>query len=97
MEKYTTASGTKVLSTVMAFGEASLVTLILANGVTQRLKVSVYIPGKMGIDTRANGNSVSSTGKAPTYLRTAILTLVNTRKASLMARGNILGKMDLSM
>jgi hypothetical protein len=73
------------------------VTHTLVNGVILKLKVSESIPGKTAIATKANGDNVWSMVRAQTSSKMVTHTQVSTRKASRMAKVNILGKMDHSM
>ena len=90
-------NGTKVSSMGTGFGEESQETPILENGATQKLRVTVYILGKMEIGTKESGNSASSMVKEQTFSRTAIPILVSIRTVSRMEKDSTLGKMARSM
>ena len=91
-ERSTMESGTKVSSMVTASGEVYQETLILANGVTLKLKATEFTPGKMETDMKVSGSNVSSMAKALTYLRMETHIQVSTKTGSLMAKVNTHGE-----
>ena len=60
MERCMMESGTKDSSMDMAFGKESVMTLMLANGLSQKLMVSEYTNGLMATSMRESGICVSS-------------------------------------
>jgi len=60
MERCTMENGTKGSSMDMAFGKESVMTLMLASGLSQKLMVSEYTNGLMATNMKESGICVSS-------------------------------------
>jgi hypothetical protein len=78
---------------VMESGEGCTMIHTLENGDHLRQKVTVYIPGRMVIDMKANGNIASSMDKEQIFLLMVISTLENIKTESQRVKDNIPGRM----
>jgi hypothetical protein len=95
--KYMMVSGTKVSSTVMEFGKASLEIVTLVNGSVLELMGTEFILGVTVIGTKVNGKHVSSMAMAQTFSETETFILDTTRTANQMATANIFGQVKVVM
>ena len=93
MGKFMRENGIKASSMAMEFGKGFLVILTLENGVGLRLRVMEFTIGNQVTDMRENGNNVLNMDPEQIYLLMEMYILVNTKKANLMVKGSIHGRM----
>jgi hypothetical protein len=87
-------SGLKDLNMALACGEAYVVTLILANGSSEKLTEMVYILGLMAIDTRVNSDRVLNMEKEQKSLVMGIVITEATKMVNQAVMASIFGQME---
>lgn len=95
MGRSTRVNGKTGSKRVKAFGRVFSGTLISVSGLSQKRMGTVFTSGRMGIDSKASGNSVSSTAKAQTSSQTVTSTRASTQTVSRAGSANTNGKIRL--
>ena len=96
MAKYTRVNGAWASKRGRESGKVFSVTPISVSGSKAKQTATVFINGKMGIDTKASGVIVLSTAKALTSSQTETYSQVLTNRASPKVWASTSGKMEVS-
>ena len=97
MERCTMENGTKDSSMDMAFGKESVMTLMLASGLSQKLMVSEYTNGLMATNMRENGICASSMEQELILFAMGTFIPASISMENLTERAPTLGRLDKSI
>lgn len=96
MEKCTKASGKMDLKKGKAFGKVFLEIHISVSGLRVKLMGTEFTSGRMGIDTKVNGNYVLNMAKAQIFSQMQMFTPASTKTENHTGSANTNGKILLS-